>query len=175
MNGSDVLILFDLLLVSSPVEDTEELLKLVLKRRRGKTCSVSLSTVKPLDCRFPVAVNFICLIFGLRAWGSTFEEVKSLPDESKVPSSLASSMRSQRNRGLKLSRKIARSARGSSDQLCPIVMDSHVPPRLCMDEAWLTARQVDASEVVKAVRRPSGRPHKSKLPRTTRCVWRCTK
>ena len=33
---------------------------------------------------------------------------------------------------------------GSFDLLCPIVILSHVPPRLWMELAWFTERQVDA-------------------------------
>jgi hypothetical protein len=48
------------------------------------------------------------------------------------------------------------------------VILSHVPPSDCILEAWLTAKQVDASREAKAVRRPSGRPQIRRLPLTTR-------
>ena len=41
--------------------------------------------------------------------------------------------------------------------------------------AWLTLRQTVFSSVASALSRPSGRPTASSVPRTTRCVKRCTR
>ena len=80
-----------------------------------------------------------------------------------------------RNLGRFLSKKIPSFDKGSLVLLCPIVMVSQVPPMLCIELAWLTARHVEVSREVNADKRPSGRPHKSSVPLTTRCVCRWTK
>lgn len=82
---------------------------------------------------------------------------------------------SHRNCGRESAKQMFRNDRGSFAPLWPMVILSHVPPSDWILEAWLTARQVDASRVVKAVRRESGRPHTKRLPLTTRWVWRWTR
>eukprot|EP00967_Tisochrysis_lutea_P100291 scaffold149520_cov35-Tisochrysis_lutea.AAC.3 len=59
--------------------------------------------------------------------------------------------------------------------LWPSVNDSQVTPKVCMDDAWSTAKQTALSVEASALSLPSGRPTARRDPRTTRCVCRCSK